>query len=111
MEQADRFNEEKLQWSLVDFKSLEPLVQVLTYGTKKYSRNNWKKGLPPNKTCESLLRHIFAYMSGEDVDPESNLSHIGHMMCNVMFLSYNATNHPELEDREINNITKKENNG
>ena len=35
-EQALRYNEGKPQWSLVDFKSLEPLVEVLGFGAKKY---------------------------------------------------------------------------
>lgn len=33
-EQATRYNADKLRWSLIDFKSLEPLVEVLEYGTK-----------------------------------------------------------------------------
>ena len=43
-EMADRFNAGKLQWSMVDFKSLEDMVRVLEFGAKKYSRDNWKKG-------------------------------------------------------------------
>lgn len=34
---ARRYNEGKLQWSLVDFKSLEGLVRVLEFGAFKYS--------------------------------------------------------------------------
>jgi len=85
---ADRFNTGKRQWSMVDFESLEPMVEVLEYGANKYSKDNWKQGLPVLEICESLLRHTFAFMAGEDKDPESGLSHIGHMMCNLMFLSY-----------------------
>jgi hypothetical protein len=88
MAQADRFNEGKRQWALVDFESLEPMVEVLEFGAKKYSPDNWKKGLPVRSIVESLLRHIFAFLRGQDKDPESGISHIGHMMCNLMFLSY-----------------------
>ena len=87
-EQALRFNEGKRQWSLVDFKSLEPMVEVLEFGANKYAPNNWKKGFPVTKLSESLLRHVFAFLSGEDNDPESGLSHLGHIQCNAMFLSY-----------------------
>lgn len=34
---ALRYNDNKPQWSLVDFNSLEPLVRVLEYGEHKYS--------------------------------------------------------------------------
>ena len=34
-EKGQRFNEGKLKWSLVHFKSLEPMVRVLEYGCRK----------------------------------------------------------------------------
>jgi hypothetical protein len=85
---ADRYNEGKCKWSLVDFKSLEPMVKVLEYGTEKYSRDNWKKGLPVTEICESLMRHLYAFLDGENIDPESGMSHIGHIQCNAMFLAH-----------------------
>jgi hypothetical protein len=77
--QALRYNMGKLEWSLVDFDSLEGLVKVLEYGCHKYARNNWKKGMPVTKVSESLMRHLFAFLRGEDVDPESGCRHISHV--------------------------------
>ena len=37
MEQALRYNDGKLQWSLVHYESLEPMIRVLEYGAHKYS--------------------------------------------------------------------------
>lgn len=34
-EKAMRFNDGKLQWSLVHFDSLKPMVKVLEFGAKK----------------------------------------------------------------------------
>lgn len=102
-EKADRFNEGKLQWSLVDFDSFEDMVRVLEYGTKKYSKDNWKTGLKTTEIVESLLRHLFSYLRGEDIDEESKLSHIGHIQCNTMFLSYMNKFKPEFDNRNINN--------
>jgi len=85
---ALRYNKNKPQWSLVNFKSLEPMVQVLEFGAKKYSRDNWKKGLNKNEVLESLARHLFALIDGEEFDQESGLPHIGHIMCNAMFYQY-----------------------
>ena len=42
---AERHNEGKIKWSLVPFRALEPMVQVLMFGAKKYSPDNWKKGM------------------------------------------------------------------
>lgn len=98
-QQGMRDNEHKPKWSYVDFQSLLPLVQVLEYGANKYAPNNWKKGLSVTETCESMLRHTFAFMNGENTDKESQLHHIGHIMANAMFISWMLTNLPEHDDR------------
>ena len=98
--EATRYYDGKLCWSLVDFNSLQDMVRVLEFGAKKYNRDNWKLGLPTKQICESMLRHIFAYLQGEDNDPESGIPHIGHIQCNAMFLDYMMRHHPELDDRK-----------
>lgn len=105
-----RYNETKPEWSLVDYDALESMVRVLEYGKKKYSAFNWKKGLPYTSTIESMLRHIYAFLDGEDLDPESGLPHTGHIMCNAMFLSYYYEFQREQDDRfkDANKTTKAE---
>ena len=91
-EQAKRYNEGKPQWSLVHYKSLEPMVKVLEFGCTKYDRDNWKKGMPLNKILESMQRHLAALMDGEEFDSESGISHIGHIQANAMFYNYHTKN-------------------
>lgn len=97
--QALRYNKGKRQWSLVDFKSLESMVEVLEFGAHKYAKWNWTKGMPVTEVSESLLRHMFAFLSGEDKDPESGIDHLGHVMCNAMFLSYIMREKAQYDDR------------
>lgn len=99
-EQALRYNQGKLQWSLVDFDSLEGLVRVLEYGAAKYAPDNWKKGMPVTQVSESLMRHLFAFLRGEDVDSESGCRHLSHVMCNVMFLEYIMREKPHYDNRK-----------
>lgn len=87
-DEAMRFNEGKLEWSLVDFDSLEDMVKVLEFGAKKYKPDNWKKPMKVYKIIESMLRHTFALLRGELNDKESGLPHIGHIQCNAMFIAY-----------------------
>lgn len=87
-DKALRYNTGKRKWSLVDFKSLEVMVEVLEFGALKYSPDNWKKGLDKKEILESMMRHLAALMDGQSKDPETNLSHMGHIMCNAMFYSY-----------------------
>jgi hypothetical protein len=95
---SSRFNEGKPQWSLVDFKSLVPLARVMEFGAKKYARDNWKIKLDLNQCLESLSRHLFSLMSGEERDSESGELHIGHIMANAMFWQY----HNEKQKLEAN---------
>ena len=83
-----RYNEGKRKWSLVHFRSLEPMIEVLEYGANKYAPKNWQKGLDKSEILESLQRHVAKLFDGEDIDQESGLHHIGHIMCNAMFYSY-----------------------
>lgn len=83
-----RYNKGKIQWTLMNFPSFEPMIKVLMFGAEKYARDNWKGGLSKNEVLDSLLRHVVGLMKGEVNDPESSLPHIGHLMCNAMFYSY-----------------------
>jgi hypothetical protein len=108
--QAKRYNSGKRKWSLVDFTSLEEMVECLEFGAEKYGDWNWKKGLPTTEICESLLRHTFSYLNGEDKDSESGISHIGHILCNAMFLNYVQKNLQDKFDNRYKHVEKHENN-
>ena len=86
---AERFNQGKspLSFILDAPRAIACQSQVLEFGANKYSRDNWKKGLPKAEIIDSLLRHLTAYNSGELIDPESGLPHVGHISCNATFLA------------------------
>lgn len=94
----------KPDWSLVPFEALEGMVRVLEFGANKYSRNNWMTngGFSYRRVLTACMRHLFAYLSGEDKDPESGLSHIHHAQCNLLFLAMYLTNKEKFnkDDRE-----------
>ncbi len=96
---ALRYNKNKPKLSLIDLSKMEDCANVLEFGAKKYSRDNWKKGLPLSEILDSMLRHIAAIQKGEWLDPESGLPHIGHIQCNALFLAWMMQNRPDLDDR------------
>lgn len=96
---AMRHNTGKTEWSQIDWPTLEGMVRVLMYGAQKYARNNWKKGQPYTEVADSLMRHLTAFLQGEDTDSESGLHHLDHVACNVHFLRYHTLHHPQLDDR------------
>lgn len=89
-EKALRFNMDKLRWSLMHYKSMEPMIRALEYGSKKYGDWNWTKGqgLNPKEILECGQRHLAKMMDGERFDPESGVPHIGHYLANGMFYSF-----------------------
>lgn len=91
---------EKIRLDLVPESAILALGRVLTFGAKKYDPYNWKKGITYSRVYSALLRHLTAWHSGEDTDPESGLSHLDHALCNVAFLrDYIENNRTELDDR------------
>lgn len=96
--EAMKFDEEKVRMDLLDADAIEGLAKVLTFGAKKYAANNWRKGISNSRLIAALLRHTFAILRGEYIDPESGLPHIDHVGCCWMFLSNNMKNRPDLND-------------
>lgn len=89
---------EKPRVELLDALALEGIAAVLTFGAKKYAANNWRLGISNSRLIGALLRHTFAILRGERIDPESGLPHIDHLGCCWMFLSNNMKTRPDLDD-------------
>lgn len=98
---GERYNDDKAPVSMIlEAKhAVEGCAKVLGFGAQKYERANWRKGLSHTEICDSLLRHLSAYLGGEDKDPESGLPHVDHITCNAIFLGEMTRTHPELDDR------------
>lgn len=104
MSKGLRYNTGKAELSMVLEAShaLKGAADILTMGKEKYSRGNWRDGLSHTQTCDSLLRHLSKYLSGEDLDEESGKPHVDHVLCNALFLAEMIRTHPELDDRSKN---------
>jgi hypothetical protein len=94
-----KHDEGKPPLSMISRELLEELANVRAFGAKKYEKNNWKKGFKYTRSIDAALRHISAFNSGEDKDPESGLSHIGHALACLEHLLHDAKYRPENDDR------------
>jgi hypothetical protein len=94
---ASREKLETLPYDLVPFQEItDSFVRVAEFGAIKYEPWNWSKGLSRVQLMGSLLRHIFAYLRGQDRDTDSGLLHTDHILWNASVLAHNA--HHNLED-------------
>ena len=82
-----KFDGGKLQFNLLPTNALKATVEILTFGAGKYEPNNWKY-VPDAKRryFDALQRHVWAWQSGEQNDPETGKNHLAHAMCCLMFL-------------------------
>jgi len=84
---------------LLPFDALVEVSRVLAHGAGKYSAHNWRGGMAWSRLLRAALGHLFAWAGGQDLDPESGLSHLAHAVCCVLFLiSYAETSGGE-DDR------------
>lgn len=96
-----RYNQDKPEMSMVleADKAMAGLSKVLMYGRDKYSRGNWLGGLEHMGIVDCLMRHLTAYVAGENLDEESGLPHVDHVLANALFLSQMTKTRHDLDDR------------
>ena len=94
-----RYNTGKADYSLIPLASMKEAAKVLEYGATKYAVDNWRKPTDWRVSYACLMRHMAAWQSGEDLDPESGFNHLGHAMCNILQMLDMLENHPEELER------------
>lgn len=77
----------KPQLHLVPPVAMVECAKALKCGADKYGVFNWRTAQVQQSTyISALLRHVGEYMDGEDNDPESSASHLGHIMANCAII-------------------------
>lgn len=82
-----KFDDGKLDYTLVPFDALDEIVKVLMFGARKYDRDNWKHvDNAMQRYAAAAFRHLTAHAKGEANDPETGISHLAHAGCCVLFM-------------------------
>lgn len=79
-----KYDAGKPRLDLLPPKAVMALGEVMTYGAAKYGADNWQ-GVEPRRYIAALLRHLMAYMDGQEQDEESGLPHLWHVLTNAAF--------------------------
>jgi len=81
-----KYDSEKPDYGLLPPFALEEVVKVLTFGAKKYSKNNWALlDDAANRYFSAAQRHLWALKRGETHDSESGIHHAAHAISCMMF--------------------------
>ena len=69
---------------------------MLEFGAARYQVDNWMH-VPDarRRYYDAAMRHIEAWLLGEQNDPESGLPHLAHAVCCLLFLIW-------FDNREVN---------
>jgi len=105
-----KFDTGKPPLGLIPRQALIAEAQVLAFGATKYGRDNWRGGMDWSRLTDAALRHLTAFIDGEDVDPETGISHLAHARCCMGFLLAYAELGLGRDDRHSARVTVEVNN-
>lgn len=94
-----KFDANKPNLALIPKEAMWMMGQAFSYGAKKYGEENHKDGLAIKRQLAAALRHIYQFLDGEDIDPESGLNHLGHALASVAMAAYTLENNKDFDDR------------
>ena len=96
-----KYDEDKVDLSLLPVEALESVAKVFEFGAQKYGAFDWVndgKNTEWRRTFSSLQRHLYAWSKCEDTDPDSGLDHLSHAASQLLILITHQK-HKEMDNR------------
>ena len=82
-----KYDGNKLLWGLLPLEAVQEIVRVLTFGAKKYAKDNWKYVVDARERYyDAMQRHIIAWKLGERADKETGIHPLAHAGCCLLFI-------------------------
>jgi hypothetical protein len=81
-----KLDADKSRYDLIPPEIEEAIAKVLTFGAVKYGERNWELGMKWGRPYAALRRHMAAWWSGEDNDPETGMPNTWHAACCIAFI-------------------------
>ena len=105
----------KVPFSVIPANVIGELGLALLEGARKYGRHNWRVvGVRASVYFDAAMRHLTAFWEGQDIDPDSGLSHITKAIATLTVLRDAMLNNnweddrpPPLTEGWINDLNKK----
>jgi hypothetical protein len=94
-----KLDQGKVDVTFLPYEALVGPARVFEYGARKYARENWRGGMPYLRLIAALMRHLWAFIEGEELDSESGLPHIDHALCTLMMLKWMTVHRKDLDNR------------
>lgn len=90
----------KVPLHVVPGQVLMELGLAMLEGARKYGSHNYRvAGVRASVYFDAAMRHLMAWFEGEDLDPDSNLSHITKALACLVVLRDSMMNENWVDDR------------
>lgn len=90
----------KPRWELLPIEVMEEVVKVYTFGAEKYGVNTWQHlDNGKERYYAALMRHLVAWRKGENLDEESKLNPLSHVIWNAIALLWLEMNDKESDGK------------
>ena len=87
MNPKDKIGRKKPSLSVCPTRPIMDMAAVMRHGAAKYGPFNWRtERISHTVYTNAAIRHIFALMDGEDIDPDSGLPHEAHIMAGMSIM-------------------------
>jgi hypothetical protein len=99
-DQAKTDDSGKPPLACLPWAALKEVSMVQAYGQEKYGDiYDYRKGMKVTRPASCALRHIAAWIEGEDLDNESKLNHLAHAVTRLLFILQNLNDGTAIDDR------------
>lgn len=90
----------KAALSMVPFTVIFELALAMLEGARKYGRHNYRRaGVRGSVYFDANMRHMAAWYEGEDIDPDSGLSHVTKAIASLVVLRDSMIRDNWVDDR------------
>lgn len=96
---GNKFDQGKSPVHLIPIEAILGMGYGFDYGAKKYGKYNFRDGIEYTRIIDSLIRHTLAFLSGEEIDEESQKYHVDLIGCNFAMLKYMTVHKKDMDDR------------
>ena len=101
---AVRTKLDDVRFDLISPQALRRLAATYAEGARKYGDNNFRKGMEFSNVINHVITHIFAYLAGDDLEPNTSNhrpgaeDHLSHACWGLMTLIEQEKTRPDLND-------------
>lgn len=98
-----KFDAKKTPLRLLPIIPLYCIAKVFGFGARKYAANSWRskdhEAVSWMRTFDSILNHMLLWAGGQDLDPQSGMSHLWHAGTQLMILINQVETKSGVDDR------------